>query len=217
MKGSILQYTYEEIRREFQFNPHHEEFACGSDLIHSLEQENECYIPTLEEMLLEAKKYGITVKIELKGPNTADSTLELVESLDMVDKVHFSSFELSRIQRIRELRPQRCPITGQHIYKTGALFDEVPHNFIQMALDVDASEVHLKYSLCTKSRVDDIHAAGMDSMCWMRGPIGMKIDITSTFYDVGNEDEVLFRVVMATGVKKMCVNKPDVLVQMLNQ
>lgn len=217
MNGSILDYTYDEIKDSFKFNPHFEEFGCGSDIIHMLEQNNECYIPTLEEILLEAKKHGITVKIELKGPNTAEPTLELVEALEMVDKVHYSSFELSRIQRIRELRPQRCPQSGKHIYKTGALFDEVPDNYIQMALDVDASEVHLKYSTCTKSRVNEIHGAGMDSMCWLRGPIGMKEDITSVYYDVGNEDEMLFRVVMATGVKKLCVNKPDVLVQMLKK
>lgn len=217
MNGSILDYTYNEIKDSFKFNPHYEEFGCGSDIIHMLEQNNECYIPTLEEILLEAKRHGITVKIELKGPNTPEPTLELVEALEMVDKVHFSSFELSRIQRIRELRPQRCPQSGKHIYKTGALFDEVPDNYIQMALDVDASEVHLKYSTCTKSRVNEIHGAGMDSMCWLRGPIGMKEDVKSVYYDVGNEDEMLFRVVMATGVKKMCVNKPDVLVQMLKQ
>lgn len=215
MQGSVLDYTYDEIKQSFKFNPHYEEFGCGSDIIHMLEQDNECFIPTLEEVLLEAKKLGLTVKIELKGPNTAEPTLELVEALDMVKSVHFSSFDLSRIHRIRELRPQRCEISGRHIYKTGALFDEVPDNFIQMALDVDATEVHLKYSTCTKSRVNQIHDAGMDSMCWMRGPIGMKNDVTQVFYDVGNEDEVLFRVVMATGVKKMCVNKPDVLSRML--
>ena len=212
MEGSILDYTYQEIRNKFKFNPHHHEFACGSQLISDLENANECYIPTLEEILVDAKKYGVTIKIELKGENTADPTLAVVEKLDMVSQVHFSSFELSRVGRIRELRPHRCPKTGEHLYKTGALFDEVPLDYMQRALSVGASEVHLKYSTCTKSRVEEIHKAGMGSMCWMRGPIGMSHDVIHKFHDVGNEDEKMFRIIMATGVQKMCVNKPDVLV-----
>lgn len=219
MSGSILDYTYDEIINEdnFQFNPHYEEFGCGPEMIAFLEKEEQCYVPKLEDVLLDAKQNGIIVKIELKGENTAQATLELVEKLDMVHQCHFSSFDLSRVRIIRELRPHRCPLSGKHIYKTGALFDEVPDNFIQLALDVGASEVHLKYSRCTKSRVDKIHEAGMDSMFWSRGPIGMNHDIMSEYCDIGNEDEMMFRVMMATGVRKMCVNKPDVLIKMLNQ
>jgi glycerophosphoryl diester phosphodiesterase len=216
MYGSILEYTYDDLKDKVIFNSDYEEFGCGPSIIKLLQDSDECYIPTLEQVLIDAKKSGITVKIELKGPGTVEPTLELVEKLDMVSQCHFSSFELSRIRRVRELRPQRHTFTNEHVYKTGALFDTVPSNFIEMALDVDASEVHLKYSSCTKSRVDDIHAAGMDSMCWFRGPVGMKDDVAFKYDDVGNEDEMMFRVVMATGVRKMCVNKADVLIQMFD-
>ena len=90
--------------------------------------------------------------------------------MDMVNQTYFSSFVHSRIQRIRELRPQRCPTTGKHVCKTGAWFHQVPDNFIDIALSVGATEVHLKYSTCSTSRVNAIHEAGMDSMCWFRGP-----------------------------------------------
>ena len=213
MDGAILDYTYDELRFNYKFNPHYDEFGCGPDVIRQMEKEGACYIPTLEQVLLDAKQYGVVIKIELKGPNTATPTLDLVEKLNMVHQVHFGSFDLSQIQTIRELRPQRCAESGQYIYKTGALFDRIPDNFVQIAKDVGASEVHLCYSLCTKSRVDAIHAAGMDSMCWFRGPTGMKSDVTTRFDDVGNEDEKMFRVMMATGVRKMCVNKPDVLIE----
>lgn len=216
MYGSILEYTYHDLKDKLIFNSDYEEFGCGRSIIEFLEDNDECYIPTLEQVLIDAKKSGLTIKIELKGPGTVEPTLELVEKLDMVSQCHYSSFELSRIRRVRELRPQRHSLTNEHVYKTGALFDEVPSNFIEMALDVDASEVHLKYSSCTKSRVNEIHAAGMDSMCWFRGPIGMKDDVTFKYNDVGNEDEMMFRIVMATGVRKMCVNKVDVLIQMFD-
>ena len=217
MAGSVLDYTYHELRTKFQFNKFHSEFGCGPSIISDLQQRQECYIPTLEEVLLDAKRNNLVVKIELKGPNTATPTVELVERLDMVHLCHYSSFNLSQIHTVRELRPQRCSVTGDYVYKTGALFDQVPDNYIDLALDAGASEVHLKYSACTKSRVEEIHSAGMDSMCWFRGPIGMADDVRTKFYDVGNEDESMLSVVMATGVRKMCLNKPDVLIGMLNR
>jgi len=217
MKGSILDYTYEELRSKMQFNKFHQEFGCGPSIIHDLEKRGECYIPTLEEVLRDAKESNLVVKIELKGPNTALPTLDLVEKLDMVHLCHYSSFNLSQIRTIREARPQRSSLTGEYVYKTGALFSDVPENYIDLALDAGASEVHLKYSTCTKSRVEEIHRAGMDSMCWFRGPVGMAEDVRTKFFDVGNEDELMLRVVMATGVRKMCLNKPDILVAMLNR
>ena len=211
MDASILDLTYEEARR-LKFNPHHLEFGCGPDVIQMLE--HECYIPTLEEVLSDARETGVVIKIELKGPGTPDPVLKLVEAMGMVDQAHYSSFDHSRIKRIRELRPDRN-LDGTFRYKTGALFNEPPANFVDLALDAGASEVHLKYSTCTSERVRSIHGAGMDSMIWMRGPVGMKEDVIHKFHDVGNEDESMYLAIMETGVKAMCVNRPDVLSNLL--
>ena len=213
--ASILDLTYVEVL-QLEFNPNYNEFGCGPDVINKLSKEQECYIPTLHDVLSDAKETGVVIKIELKGPGTADPVLKLVEKLNMVDQVHYSSFEHSRIKRIRELRPDR-KMDGSYRYKTGALFDEVPDNFVDMALDVGASEVHLKYSECTAEIVNSIHQAGMDSMIWMRGPIGMKDDVTHRFHDVGNEDEAMYLAILKTGVKAMCVNRPDVLLNLLKK
>ncbi len=210
---SILDLTYEEAR-QLKFSPHYAEFGCGPDVIRKFE--SECYIPTLGEVLSDARETGVVIKVELKGPGTAEPVLELVEKMNMVEQVHYSSFDHSRIKKIRELRPDRN-LDGSLRYKTGALFDEVPDNFVELALDAGATEVHLKYSTCTKDRVEKIHAAGLDSMIWMRGPIGMKHDITNLFNDVGNEDESMYMAIMATGVKAMCVNRPDVLANALSR
>lgn len=209
--GSILDLSYEEVRK-LKFNPHFAEFGCGPEVIQELE--DECYIPTLREVLDDAKDLGTTIKIELKGPNTAKPVLDLVEKLDMVDKVHYSSFDLSRIKLIRELRPDRLA-NGTHRYKTGALFNECPEDFIEQAKEAGASEIHLKYTTCTSERVRMIHDAGMDSMIWMRGPRGMLQDIKQLFYDVGNENEEMYKAIMRTGVKGMIVNRPDVLSKLL--
>lgn len=208
--GSILDYTAEEAR-QFKFNHLFEEFPDSTNII---KKGNEYYIPLLEDVLLDAKVTGVTVKIELKGPNTPDPVLELVDRLGMVDQCHYSSFDHSKIKRIRELRPEKNH-NGSHRYRTGALFNEVPDNFIELAKEVDASEIHLRYDTCTSDRVRAIHDADLDSMCWMRGPRGMKSDLQHRFHDVWSEDEKMYRTIMSSGVKGMCVNKPWLLSGML--
>lgn len=211
MDASILDLTYEETKN-LKFNPEHKEFGCGKEFIE--EMEHECYIPTLEEVLLDAQETGVIVKIELKGPNTEVPVLHLVERMGMVDRVTFASFKHDRIKRIRELRPHLND-DGTHRYKTGALFSELPENFIDMAKVAGATEIHLKYSTCTKKRVDMIHKAGMRSMTWMRGPIGMRQDIKEK--NMGVENEQMYLRLMKTGVMAMCVNRPDVLANLLSR
>mmetsp|Transcript_24080 Transcript_24080/g.49691 ORF Transcript_24080/g.49691 Transcript_24080/m.49691 type:complete len:475 (-) Transcript_24080:1367-2791(-) len=217
IEGSILDYTATDARA-LAFNPHHEEFGCGPERIHHKHENGMAYIPTLREVLHHLRDYtDLTVKIELKGPGTEIPTLNLVEELDMVGRCHYASFDHSRIRAIRDLRPQ-LNANGEHVYRTGALFaNDLPDDFVTKALDAGASEVHLKYDTCTKSRIAAIHNAGMGSMCWFRGPIGMKEDCAHKYHDVGNEDESMYRTVMATGVQSMCINKPDVLVGMIGR
>eukprot|EP00591_Stephanopyxis_turris_P015574 CAMPEP_0195541908 /NCGR_PEP_ID=MMETSP0794_2-20130614/51330_1 /TAXON_ID=515487 /ORGANISM="Stephanopyxis turris, Strain CCMP 815" /LENGTH=418 /DNA_ID=CAMNT_0040676023 /DNA_START=60 /DNA_END=1317 /DNA_ORIENTATION=+ len=189
VEGSILDFTADEARK-LRFNPNYDGFACPKQ---NIADEDKAFIPSLEEVLAIVKSSGIKVKIELKGHGTAEPVLELVEKMGMVDQCHYSSFSHERIGRIRELRPDLNP-DGTHRYKTGCLFVEPPENFLDVALGVGASEVHLKYDTCTKDRIDAIHAAGMDSMAWFRGPIGMKEDVTYKYFDVENENEVMYDV-----------------------
>lgn len=210
----ITEYTAEEVR-SFVFNQNSSAYGCDKSKV--IDQST-AYIPTLKEVLLDAKRTGVDVKIELKQTGTAESVLNLVESLSMVSQCHFSSFKLGEIQMIRKLRPQKSPIDGEYVYKTGCLFDEPPSNFIEIARSVGASEIHLKYDTCTVERVNDIHNAGFRSMCWFRGPVGMKEDSSLKYFgDCGNEDEEMYDLVIRTGVQSMCVNRPDVLVGMLLQ
>jgi len=193
------------------------EFGCGKEYMMSNEALEEMYIPTLEEVLKDAKESGIKVKIELKGPGTAIPAVELVDNLNMVNQCEFSSFDHSQIHQVRELKPEVTE-DGTHVYRTGALFaSHVPDDFIDVALSVGASEVHLKYDTCTTDRIESIHDAGMGSMAWFRGPIGMLEDVSEKYFDVGNEDEEMYKVVMATGVQSMCINKPDVLLKLIEK
>jgi glycerophosphoryl diester phosphodiesterase len=200
--------TYEETQN-IRFNPDFAEFGCSPDII------RQGRIPTLKEVLLDAKRSGIIVKIELKGPGVIRPVLQLVQELDMVDQCHYLSFDHERIGLVRELHPERND-DGSYRYKTGALFDDLPDDFVDQALRVGASEVHLKYDLCTPSVVDAIHSNGMDSMIWMRGPIKMRSDLDNKYFDVGNEDKTMYATLLKTGVRQMCVNRPDVLLNMFS-
>eukprot|EP00536_Pseudo-nitzschia_multiseries_P010067 jgi/Psemu1/258682/estExt_Genewise1Plus.C_2950038 len=239
--GSILDYNYEtEIREKLTFNPDYAEFPCPIEKIRDGE------IPTLEEVLLDAKRKNsdpnqkkMHIKIELKGPDVVEDVLDLVDALGAADMCSYSSFDLQKLYLVRQLRPGRCPSTGEYLYKTGALFNHIDasgksldddyyappptvgtgedwgdYDIVERALAVGATEIHLKYDTCTKPLIDRIHAAGLGSMAWFRGPIGMGEDCSSKYFDVGNEDLAMYETVVRTGVQQLCVNKPDVLIEL---
>lgn len=214
-----MDYTAEEARQTLTFNKHFGEFGCGP---HQITHPNDlatevigqdpvphyCYVHTLEEVLTTLRDHPnvpttLSIKIELKGEGTAAPAVQLVEKLDMMHRCHYSSFDHSKIAEVRALSPNA---------RTGALFaDNVPDDFVERAIAVGASEVHFKYDTCTYERVQAAHNAGLSTMAWFRGPIGMREDTTTKYQDVGNEDEFMYEVVIRSGVRSMCVNRPDVM------
>jgi glycerophosphoryl diester phosphodiesterase len=203
-KRSILELSWDEVQ-QLQFNPNYPELVCPKN-----DEFNNAKIPTLRQVLELYRGKNIVVKIELKGPDTTLPVLKLVEELDMVSQCHFSSFHHDRLQHIRHLHPERHA-NGTHVYQTGALFFEpVPEDFVEQALKVGASEVHLRYDTCTLPRIHAIHEAGMTSMAWLRGPLAMM-----PCSDVQEED--LYRTLLETGVQQLCCNRPDVLLRVLGR
>ena len=201
MEGvNILDLTYPEALA-LQFNPYFEEFPCSASKIAVAS------IPTLRQVLEDLRPTSCNVKIELKGPGTPEPCLKLVEELGMLTQVQFSSFDHGRLRQLRELRPQRDSL-GRYLVRTGALFNEVPSDFLERVEECGASEVHLRYDTCTRERVRAIHEKGLGSMAWMRGPQGMRKDTTTKYLDVGNEDSECYRALFATGVQQLCCNRP---------
>ena len=208
-----LDYTAEEARRLLAFNESFEEFACGPDEItRPGDPSHYCYVHTLEEVLVTMRDHpdvspDFVVRIELKGPDTAVPTVELVGRLDMARRCRYSSFDHSRILEVRSLDPDAV---------TGALFDgPLPADFVQLAIAAGADEVQIKYNSCTRDAVRSAHRAGLRTMAWFRGPRGMRRDCLDKYHDVGNEDVDMYRAVLRSGVGCMCVNRPDVMVRAL--
>lgn len=199
---SILDLEYEQTQL-LTFNDQFPEFGCDSEVI------KRGRIPTLEEVLTLLKGRAITIIIELKGAGTVQPTLRLVEKMEMVAQCHFSSFDLDRLQEIRMQYPEQLG-DGTFRYKTGILYNIVPENFIELAKEVGASEVHLRYDMCTVDRIKAIHSHNMGTMAWFRGPMKMKSDVATKWTDVGNEDASMYLAVAATGVQQLCLNQPSV-------
>ncbi|GAX19133.1 hypothetical protein FisN_3Lu078 [Fistulifera solaris] len=202
---SILDLSYQQSQK-LVFNPNHPEFACQRYLI------EKARIPTLEEVLLDLKGTALQVKIELKGHGTVEPTLALVERLRMENQCAYSCFDHEQIRKLRQLRPER------DMYPTAALFDrDLPDDFIEIANNCGATEIHLQYDTCTVERINAIRQAGMRSMAWFRGPVGMAEDVKTRYLDVGNEDDRCYEAVLDTGVDELCVNKPDILINILHR
>jgi glycerophosphoryl diester phosphodiesterase len=210
------------VQQQLTFNPKHPEFACPPQKI------AEGKIPSLQQVLEDAKQSKLHLKLELKGGHDlVESVLELVDSMEMVDQISFSSFNMEYLAMVRSLRPQKNPITGRHIYRTGALFNDVGNDdgnddnydhhhdaIIAQAKSVGACEIHLRYDTCTAQFIQKIHDHGFGSMAWFRGPVGMEHDCTHKYWDVGNEDEAMYEALLRTGVQQMCINRPDVLLEL---
>mmetsp|Transcript_20082 Transcript_20082/g.37825 ORF Transcript_20082/g.37825 Transcript_20082/m.37825 type:complete len:429 (-) Transcript_20082:548-1834(-) len=219
VEGSILDFTAEEARRLLTFNKNFDEFGCGPNQItHPDDSKSKlphyCYVHTLEEVLTTLGDHPdvspkLKIKIELKGPNTAAPAVQLVQKLKMKHRCQYSSFDHSLIAEVRMLDADAI---------TGALFaSQVPDDFVERCIAVGASEVHFKYDTCSYERVQVAHAAGLTTMAWFRGPIGMKDDYLNKYFDVGNEDEAMYTTVLRSGVTSMCVNRPGILVNALKK
>ncbi|GKY90503.1 hypothetical protein MPSEU_000024000 [Mayamaea pseudoterrestris] len=205
--GSITDLTYKEIQ-QLEFDPDYPGFPCMID--------SHVKIPTLKQVLLDLKGSKTKIKIELKGPNTVEPTLKLVDELDMVHQCMYVSYYHERLELIRRMRPQKHD-NGEHVYRTGALFGAiVPSDFIERALAIGASEVCMRYDTCTVGRIASIRKAGLQSMAWFRGPVAMYSDAQG-YSDAGNEDESCYQAVMNTGVDQMCVNRPDRLLNLIKK
>ena len=151
------------------------------------------------------------IKIELKGPGTVLPVLEIVERLDMQERCSYSSFALDQVTDLRTVRPDK------KLYRTGALFEVPPEDYLEQAIAAGATEIHLQYDHCSISRIQEIHEAGFRSMAWVRGAPGMASDVIDKYWDMVAEDAECYQAVIDTGVQQICCNKPDVLLQLLRQ
>ena len=178
-------------------------------LVSSKELVSRARIPTLRQVLELFQKYpDKRMKVELKGEGCVRPTVELVQEMNKLDQVVMSFFKHNRIQEAKEI----CSAV-----RTGAIFTgAVPCNFLQIAKQAQADEIHLRYDTCCIDRVEAAHKYGFHVMAWFRGPKAMKQDILSVYSDARNEADT-YDMVLKSGVDAICCNRPHLAVKLLRK
>ena len=178
-------------------------------LMASEEVTKKARIPTLQQVLELFSEYpDKRVTIELKGAGTVEPTVRLVEELQMTPQVVLSSFKHDRVRQVKQLNPS---------IRTAAIFKaSVPTNFLQVAQQAHADEVHLRYDTCSVERVQAAHQRGFKVMAWFRGPKAMKQDVVKTYVDAVSETTV-YKMVLQTGVDAICCNRPHAAVELIGR
>ncbi len=116
-------------------------------------------LPSLEEYIRICHRYDKVSVLELKGPAILEGyaeMIELIKSLDHIDKTIFISFGRQDCLMIKELLPD-----AKVQYLTSEWNDELIVWLKENGLDLD-----IHYGAVTAELVDIIHENGMEINCW---------------------------------------------------
>lgn len=130
--------------------------------IQKIQLDDEEKIPTLDEVLSLVKETKILVNIELKGANTAQGVLDLIDKQgfseeSIRDRFVISSFNWDELKRIRSLN-KNIPIA--------VLTDTSPIEALGFAEEVQAISINPNAADVSFSVVDQIHKAGYKVYPW---------------------------------------------------
>ncbi len=116
-------------------------------------------LPEVIELFQEHWRSGgkTMLQIELKGPQTAAPTVEMIVQSGIADKVVLSSFDEAQLAEAIRLLPQAT---------FGFLTSKLEPDPLQIALRIGAGGVHLNHKLATRDWVEEVHAAGLHARVW---------------------------------------------------
>lgn len=112
-------------------------------------------IPTLKESL-ETIGNKAEVNIELKGKSPSVEAGRIVNSfiekgINLLENIVFSSFMIEELRIIRKLLPD---------VRVALLFEKLPRDFNEIAVELQASSINLNFEFLTKNIVEEIHSRG---------------------------------------------------------
>ena len=117
------------------------------------------HLTTLENYISICKEYNKQAILELKSVFNKDEIGEIVEiivSLDYLDRVTFISFNYDNLLYVREFSPDQSAM-----YLFSKMNDEIVDMLIR-----DRIDVAIKHTKLTKSDLDRFHEAGLKVNCW---------------------------------------------------
>ena len=168
--GKLCDYTWEELQKVKIFG------NCKNGFYDR--------IPTLREFLEKFSPYDIQFAIELKGPDVEKESLEMAKEFGILGNTTFTSFELSYIQKIKEMDP-----SARVGYLAEGLSDELTDKLLSFGCEEMAPEAET----ITPQWMEKWRSAGLGVRAW----------------GVYNTD--LMEQMCRIGVDGMTVNFPDKL------
>lgn len=95
--------------------------------------------------------------------------------------------------------------------KTAKIFDTpLPRDWIEQTRKLKCNEAHICFADTTPQAIELAHRNGIKVMAWFPHPINDSI------WSKFTEDAALYAQVAKSGVDIMCVNKPDLLKEVLD-
>lgn len=181
-KGLVKDYTLNQLK----------EFKCRNKVF----QENlECRIPTLDEVLEIIKSARIILNIELKTDQIhyegiEKDVIDLVNKHELKDKIILSSFNHKSIKIAREIDSE---------IKTGLLYEKPIDNIINYAKGYKANAIHPDVSLVTEDLIKQANENNIDV----------------NIYTVNNP--IIMRKLISAGVSGLFTDYPDLLDEIISE
>ena len=182
-KGLVKDYELEELKK----------IKCRKAVFRENE---ECIIPTLEEVLLLIKdREDFTINIELKTDvihyeNIEQDVITLLNKYDMCDRAIISSFNHESIRICKAIKPE---------IKIGALYHYTIENVIKYALCLGVDAIHPNIELVTQQLIDECH----------------KNNIKVNTYTANSPD--VMRKLIDSNVDGIFTDYPELLLEVINE
>jgi glycerophosphoryl diester phosphodiesterase len=146
-------------------------------------------VPTLDEVLRLVRGKAL-LEVEMKGVGVEQATVAMVDAQGMADAVTFTSNDLARLARVRDL--------GRH-YRLGAIFFDPSVFDLACAAKLDVAAIGVHYRNLSLRTLEEAHARGLAVRAW--NP------------DTRQEQ----RAMLALGVDGVATNRPDLLIAELQR
>ena len=122
-------------------------------------KDDSIHLTTLENYVSICKQYGKQAILELKSDFTKDEVgniIDIIISVDYLDRVTFISFNYDNLLYVREFSPEQSAMY---------LFSKMSEDIYEMLIR-DRIDVAIKHTKLTKSDLERFHEAGLKVNCW---------------------------------------------------
>ena len=171
--------------------------SLSSNEIDDLNIFNSCKIPKLSDTLLRFP--NLCFQIDFKTDEVVMPALDVINDMNVFDRVCIASFSSKRLQKVRSLYPDLCISMGPNeVFKTlvaslNLFKGEIPGDCLQIPMS------YYGIKIVSKRFVDFVHSRGLKIMIW-------------TINDIKT-----FKYLIDLGVDGIITDKPKLLFQTIEE